>query len=231
LELYSRPSNAWQQLPTPPGYVPLPLYGHLFLLSSGKLFFSGGKMDDPSVIDPRLLDVTQDPVAVTPVPGLHAAVSRDQSASVLLPPAQDQRVMIMGGGPGDQGDATNAVDIVDLKAAHPQYQPGAPMHLARIHLNAVLLPDRTVLVVGGSGRREQQDRAALEAEIYDPATNTWTLGAPATVTRLYHSTAVLLPDGRVMTASGNPPPFGHQTPWEPPKDPNEELRLEIYRPP
>ena len=46
---------------------------------------------------------------------------------------------------------------------------------------------------------------------------------------MYHSVALLLPDARVITASGNPAQ-GHQVNWEPP-DPNEELRMGIYSPP
>jgi Galactose oxidase-like, Early set domain len=47
---------------------------------------------------------------------------------------------------------------------------------------------------------------------------------------MYHSVALLMPDGRVLTASGNPPPYGQRAPWQPPQ-PNEEMRIEIYSPP
>ena len=60
-------------------------------------------------------------------------------------------------------------------------------------------------------------------------TDTWTVTAPATVARLYHSVALLLPDGRVLSAGGNPNK-GSQTKWLPP-DPMEEERLEIFSPP
>jgi hypothetical protein len=85
------------------------------------------------------------------------------------------------------------------------------------------------LVTGGSEKNEAAPLATNEAEIYDPAADTWTTLATASVKRMYHSTALLLPDGRVVTASGNPAQ-GHQVNWEPP-DPNEELRMEIYSPP
>jgi hypothetical protein len=49
------------------------------------------------------------------------------------------------------------------------------------------------------------------------------------VPRLYHSTALLLPDGRVVAAGGNPE-GGDSVPWLPP-DENEEMRLEIFSPP
>ena len=66
-------------------------------------------------------------------------------------------------------------------------------------------------------------------DIYDPATNTWTLGASSRVPRLYHSVALLLPDGRVVVAGGNPAEGTHVE-WN--KDPhNEEMRLDVYSPP
>jgi hypothetical protein len=232
LEAYSAATNTWQAQNFAPGFPGLPLYAHLFLLKDGKVFFSGGRMDDPLQVDPCIIDLTQQPVQTTPVPDLLDPVLRNQSASVLLPPAQDQRVMIMGGGPvgkEDKTDATGMVSMVDLNAANPKYLAATPMKLPRLHLNAVLLPDRTVFVGGGSLKQEDEPLARLQAEIYDPATDTWHLMAPAQVPRLYHSTALLLPDGRVVAAGGNPE-GGHSVTWEPP-DPDEEMRLEIFSPP
>jgi hypothetical protein len=90
---------------------------------------------------------------------------------------------------------------------------------ARFHVNAVLLPDRTVFVSGGNGQSEVVATAVLEAEIYDPPTNTWIKAATAQAGRLYHSIALLLPDGRVLAAGSNP------------NRRDDELRLEIYHPP
>jgi hypothetical protein len=140
--------------------------------------------------------------------------------------------MIIGGGPvgqADKTDATDAVSIVDLSEDDPRYVPAAPMGLPRLHLNAVLLPDRTVYAGGGSLKQEDQPLARLEAEIYDPATDTWAVMAASGVARLYHSTALLLPDGRVVAAGGNPE-GGQSVTWEPP-DPEEEMQLEIFSPP
>jgi hypothetical protein len=154
--------------------------------------------------------------------------------------------MILGGGPEDPDDpnaprgiATQRVAIVDLKAAAPAYQEEHPLNHQRMHVNAVLLPDRTVIAVGGGVTREASAKSAVvdpaggrevfEAEIYDPATNTWSVTAPATVARLYHSVAILLPDGRVVSAGGNPDK-GSQVNWLPP-DPLEEMRLEVFSPP
>ena len=162
---------------------------------------------------------------------MNARAMRNQSASVLLPPAQEQRVMLMGGGPvgkEDKADAVDNVDIVDFRGANPSFLPAQPLALPRLHLNSVLLPDRTVFVTGGSLKQEDAPLARLQAEIYNPVANEWTLTAACTVPRLYHSTALLLPDATVVTAGGNPE-GGKHVAWG--QDPNEELRLEIFSPP
>jgi galactose oxidase-like protein len=232
MEVYDPTSNAWRVLhfPGPPG---LPLYAHLFLMADGRIFFSGGRMDDPMVTDPFIFDIRKDPVLGAPVPDLLDPVRRNQSASVLLPPAQDQRVLVAGGGPVGKQDQTHATDkasVVDLKAAQPAYVAAAPMGLPRMHLNLVLLPDRTVFASGGSLKQESAPLSRLQAELYDPATDAWQLMATAEVPRLYHSTALLLPDGRVVAAGSNPE-GGHSVAWGRPPDPDEELRLEIFSPP
>jgi hypothetical protein len=166
------------------------------------------------------------------VPNLLVPLLRNQSATVLLPPAQDQRAMIIGGGPAGKADktyATDLTDIADLAAADPGYVDGPAMCLGRMHLNAVLLPDRTVFVSGGSLKQEDEPLARLQAELYDPAADAWRLMATAAVPRLYHSTALLLPDARVVAAGGNPE-GGESVKYLPP-DENEEMRLEVFSPP
>jgi hypothetical protein len=88
-----------------------------------------------------------------------------------------------------------------------------------MHLCAVGLPVRTVMVTGGAGVEEHRVEAALTAEIFDPRAGRWALAARSRVPRLYHSVALLTPDGRVVTAGSNPV----QT--------DEELRIEVFSPP
>ena len=73
--------------------------------------------------------------------------------------------------------------------------------------NATLLADGTVLVTGGSSRERpnEAEGAVLAPELWNPATETWSVLAPANLPRLYHSTAVLLPDGRFLSAGGGHP--------------------------
>ncbi len=231
LEIYDPPTNTWQVLHFDGAFPGLPLYAHLFLLADGRIFFDGGRMDDEFQVDPCIVDLTQHPLKTIAVHGMAGGGMRNQSASVLLPPAQDQRVMIIGGGPAGKPNKTDAidnVDIADLKDPNPHFVPASPLNFPRLHLNAVLLPDHTVFVTGGSLKQEDQPLARLQPEIYDPATDIWTPMAPATVPRLYHSTALLLPDGSVVAAGGNPE-GGTHVQWD--EDPEEEMRLEIFRPP
>src|SRR5436190_14631234 len=72
--------------------------------------------------------------------------------------------------------------------------------------NATILADGKVLVTGGSRGTEdpntQPSNPAYESELWDPATGTWTTMASLTTIRSYHSIALLLPDGRVLSAGG-----------------------------
>ena len=127
--------------------------------------------------------------------------------------------MIIGGGTPDYfAQTTNACNIVDLRVSNPTYTPAEPLNYGRMHHNAILLPDRTVIVCNGTTVGETSDSKA-PPEIYNPATNTWTVAATTGVIRLYHAVALLLPDGRVVAAGGNP------------NRGQEERRLEIYSPP
>jgi hypothetical protein len=191
-----------------------PVFPQLLLMRDGRLFFSGGNMFPNAAVQPGLLDIPTSTLTKITLPEGFSQ-TRDHSSTILLAPAQEQRVMLIGGG----DPAINTAYIADLKASSPAYEPAASMIHARFHLNTVLLPDRTVFVSGGNGQSEIAATAVLEAEIYDPATNTWTAAATAQAARLYHSIALLLPDGRVLAAGSNP------------NRRDDELRLEIYHPP
>ncbi|MFI6865971.1 galactose oxidase-like domain-containing protein [Nocardia sp. NPDC050406] len=216
-ELFDTATETWSQLPVP---GPIPMYGHLVLLADGRLLYTGGQYGGNNGMRPCLWDPATG--AVTEVAGLTDPGSRNQAASVLLPPAQDQKVLILGGGGFDMHSPAPALAdarVVDTTTAQPTYEPVQPMDHARMHLSAVLLPDRTVLATGGSGMEEMAHAAPPHAEIFTPATNTWMHTAPSRIPRLYHSVALLTPDAKVVTAGSNP---ARKT---------EELRIEIYWPP
>jgi len=99
---------------------------------------------------------------------------------------------------------TATAEVIDLKAPAPKWRNVEPMSVARRQLNATVLPNGKVLVTGGSSGAGFDNHAApvFQAELWDPATETWTRLASASVYRGYHSTALLLPDGRVLVAGG-----------------------------
>ena len=71
-------------------------------------------------------------------------------------------------------------------------------------MNATILPNGKVLVVGGSLNDEDAATASLNADLYDPGTNTFSSAGANVYPRLYHSGSLLLPDGTVMLVGGNP---------------------------
>jgi hypothetical protein len=72
------------------------------------------------------------------------------------------------------------------------------MNTARYEHTATLLPNGKVLVAGGNGVMI----ALASAELYDPASGTWTTTGPLNAARYYH-TATLLPNGKVLVAGGS----------------------------
>jgi hypothetical protein len=90
------------------------------------------------------------------------------------------------------------------------------MNFGRRWGNAVMLADGTVLAVGG-GAEATYVGPVFASELFDPVSETWTTMASQTASRMYHSTAILLPDGRVLSAG--------QT------DGSLQTTAEIYSPP
>jgi hypothetical protein len=192
----------------------------MFLMSDGRMFYSGGHVFGNGLPGTGASIYNWQAGTIADVPGLREKDMRDQSGSVLLPPAQDQRVMIVGGGNIDTNiPGIGLTDIIDLKDATPAYEPGPDLPGdGKMYLNCTLLPDRTVLATNG-GRLNRDDTAnVMTAAAYDPATNAWTSMAADPVPRNYHSAALLLPDGRVATFGSNP------------GDGSFELRISLYEP-
>ena len=71
--------------------------------------------------------------------------------------------------------------------------------------NLTVLADGTVLATGGNysgAGLVDMNAGVYNAELWNPASGTWKTLAAEQVTRQYHSTALLLPDGRVLSAGG-----------------------------
>lgn len=174
-----------------------PLYPRMHLLPNGTVFYSGSTTSS-RYFDPST-HTWSGVVATTNYSG-----TRTYGTSVLLPltPANNYKpaVMIMGGG----NPATPTTELIDLSAASPQWQYGPPMSEARIEMNATILPNGKVLALGGSLNDEDAGTASLNADLYDPATNTFSSAGMNAFPRLYHSNSLLLPDGTVWFVGGNP---------------------------
>ncbi|WP_241005410.1 ThuA domain-containing protein [Nocardioides sp. zg-1228] len=111
-----------------------------------------------------------------------------------------------GGGP----DGARAGFTVDLTTpggtASPVIEPTEPMKYQRHWANSTILPDGDVLVTGGSRQNAENGGYVTNAEIWNPDTGKWTtIEVPYEHARLYHSAALLLPDGRVMIGGGGAP--------------------------
>jgi hypothetical protein len=144
-------------------------------------------------------------------------MSRDYGSSVIY---DDGKVLVMGGG----DPPTPTAETINLYDAAPRWKWANPMKYARRQLNATILADGKVLVTGGTSTPGFNDatQAVLPAEMWDPKTGAWTTMASMKVPRLYHSTALLLPDGRVLSAGGGQPaPVGGVN----------NFNAEIYSPP
>ena len=116
------------------------------------------------------------------------------------------KVMLVGGHDPRQAQAVSAANVflVDTNGATPVVQQGTPMRFARTYANSVVLPNGEVMVIGGevTGQNYRGDTAQYTPEIYNPDTNQWRNAANIAVPRVYHSVAILMKDGRVLSAGG-----------------------------
>ncbi len=123
---------------------------------------------------------------------------RDYGSAVMYQPG---KVLIVGGGGLDSNSAPTATaEVMDLRQASPSWRPVQSMQYRRRHLNATLLPTGEVLVTGGTSAAGFNNPAGSvhAAELWNPDTEQWTTLSSNQVDRVYHSTTLLLPDGRVL---------------------------------
>ncbi|MDT0264691.1 kelch motif-containing protein [Streptomyces sp. DSM 44915] len=225
-EIYDPETKTWSQ--GPERYFPT--YPALFLTQGGEIFYTGsnagyGPADEGR--KPGIWNLEEN--TFEEVGGLSDADQLETSASLLLPPAQEQRFMVLGGGGvGESAKSTERTAIIDLTEEDPTYREGPSLPQGTRYLSSVLMPDDTVFTSGGStDYRGRGESDILRAQFYDPAEDTFVPAAAPTVGRNYHSEALLLPDGRVATF-GSDPLYG---------DKNNtmtgefEKRIEVYTPP
>jgi hypothetical protein len=191
-----------------------PLFPRQFLLPNGTVFFtahgSGTSTAKAWIFDPGPKSWAS---------SVNKSVDRRYGSAVilpLLPPSYTPKVMMLGGG----SPVTNTTEIIDLSVGSPHWTNGPAMSASRIQMNAVLLPDGKVLAEGGSAADESGDPAGKNADLYDSVSGGMASAGTSSFSRLYHSTAVLLPDATVASMGSNPGDRGKYL-----------GRIEIYTPP
>ena len=190
-QVWENANGRWRDLVDAQPWTPL--YPWLHLMANGQLFNSGPQVGS------RFLDPSG--TGAVRFVGEAKWGYRDYGTSVLY---DDGKVLIAGGGI----PPTATAEIIDLNAQTPAWTYVGPMAFARRQLNSTLLPDGRVLISGGSsgGGFDDGTKPVLPVEVWDPATRQFTLLASGTQYRGYHSTATLLPDGRVLSAGGDGTP-------------------------
>lgn len=188
----------------------LPFYPQLHVMASGEVLIAGPHEQA------ELYDIDTDTYTVV---SQHKSWPRYFAPSVLLPP-NNLRVMVIGGNDESQtggGYPQSSTEIIDFAKPNPQWEYAASMRFPRMDHNAVILPDGTIFVVGGVMTEVGvilEGQPNYIPELYDPAENTWRDLAPHREPRVQHSTALLLPDARILVM-GRP----------------EQASAEIYSPP
>ena len=120
---------------------------------------------------------------------------RDYGSYAMFEPG---RILVAGGGIAQ----TSAVTI---DTASGQVTDAGNMRLPRRQHNLTILADGSVLVTGGNADGAEYyspDAGVRTPELWDPATGRFTTLNDSAADRQYHSIALLLPDGRVLSAGG-----------------------------
>jgi hypothetical protein len=180
--------SAWRQLTT--ASLSLPNYPRTFVAPDGRVFYAGAAQQS------RWLDVTGTG-RWSLGPQLKFGARSYGSAVMYLP----GKILYVGGG----SPPTNTAEVIDLNTPAAQWTYTGSMAYARWNANATLLPTGDVLVTGGTSLADRVNPAGAVnvAELWSPATGQWTqLASAAPLLRGYHSTTVLLPDGRVLHSGG-----------------------------
>ena len=183
------------------------LYPHTFQMPSGRVLVAGPEPSDSWFFSLNRIGALSWEDA--PNPTRHT-----WGTGTLLPGSTSgsTRVALIGGvdraSLPDTGSSTPLPGVQTFDEANPGagWTTAPPLNHGRAHHNTVQLPDRSMVTVGGgygilNGNRRSGDASVhRNIELYDAATGQWTLGPAQDELRTYHSTALLLPDGRVMSA-------------------------------
>ena len=189
-EVYQSSSNTWRSLTT----RNITYYPMLFVVPNGQVYHVG----------PETVTEYLNPSGAGTWTGgpTRDAIYRDYGAAVMYDAG---KILVVGGG----NTPTNTAQRIDLTGT-ATWTPSGVMSTPRRQLNATLLADGTVLVTGGSNatgfNTAPVNSDVLAAESWNPASpSSWKKLSSAAHNRLYHSTALLLPDGRVLSVGSGQP--------------------------
>jgi hypothetical protein len=191
-EIYNPITNKWTSMTS--ARLGVPYYPFMYVLPNGKVVDAGANEETvaTSTLDPATGTWTMvDPNVV------------DGHSSAMYLPGKILKTGTAADS-GTMGNAASTAYVIDMNQATPAWRQVASMAYPRAFQNTTILADGSVLVTGGGTTLDGHDgsKAVLQAELWSPATETWQILAKAQVPRLYHSTALLLPDGRVFSAGG-----------------------------
>lgn len=191
-QVWQHETNTWRTLSGAErdvGFYPM-----LYVLASGRVFYAGPYREA------AYLDAAGAGAWTDAPPNDFGFLGPLGVSSVMY---GDGKVLLLGGGPWE-APATAAAQVINLNDANPAWRYVASMRWPRRNHNSTLLPDGSVLVTGGcSGTGQDNAQSPVPAaELWNPQTEAWTTLATAAVYRGYHSIALLLPDGRVLTGGG-----------------------------
>ncbi len=194
VELYNT-GPGWSQ-PYVANWTPT-LYPRLHLMTDGNVFYSS-YAPDSTIFN------TTSKVWTLNVAHTNFGENRRGGSAATLPlrPEDGYRDKVIIAGGGNVG--STSTEVIDLSVPNPSWHETQPMANGRIRLNTVLLPNGTLMALGGSTIDEDPNFASLPGEIFDPATETWSPAGVSVYPRLYHSVALLLPDATVWVAGSNP---------------------------
>jgi Concanavalin A-like lectin/glucanases superfamily/Domain of unknown function (DUF1929)/IPT/TIG domain/Bacterial Ig domain len=215
-EIYDPVANFWTPL-AQSARMAFQYYPHVFVLPDGRIIVAG---EDDRAISTRVLDLnTQTWTTIDPR-------ILDGHSSAMYQPG---KIIKAGTATADNPGLPSAPTtyVLDMTQSSPAWQQTASMAFPRSFLNLTVLPDGQVLATGGGTTTDPANFAVAvyEAELWSPISKTWSTMARSKTPRLYHSTALLMPDATVLVAGG-----GRQNGRSQP-DPADQLNAEIFSPP